>query len=387
MTVSPPDLSTPDRAGPSADLTALRIGFVPLVDCAVLVVAQVLGFARAEGLALDLIRETSWATLRDRLMVGHFDAAHMLAPLPIAAHLGIGHVRVPMVAPLVLGLGGNSIAVSVALWRAMVEAHGGAPTGPVATGAALAQALARSRQGGAPVPTFAMTHPFSGHNYELRWWLAAAGIDPDQDVRLVVIPPPYMVDALKAGQIDGMCVGAPWPSLSVEAGVGRVVVSKQELWPDSPDKVLALRTGWAEAHPDTLDRLVRACVAAATWCADPANRAALAALLAEPAHVGVPADIIERALSGHLKVDPDGLWSTIPGYFTLPDGHALAPQPGHGLWYADAMLQWQQADDPIALRDAVAATWRPDLTARALGLAATPVTDPVATPVGAKRRL
>src|ERR1700730_13961691 len=187
----------------------LILGVIPLLDCASLVVAAERGFAAEEDLELALVRETSWANIRDRVVVVHFDAAHMLGPMTIASTLGVGHVKVPVIAPFALGLGGNAITVSLRLWEQMtsegvsVESDPGTHAAPLKGGGG-----GRKRARREPL-TFAMVYPFSCHNYELRYWLAAAGIDPDRQVRLVVIPPPFLVDALRAGQIDGFCVGEP----------------------------------------------------------------------------------------------------------------------------------------------------------------------------------
>lgn len=362
-------VNTDDRSRCPDDTTApvVRAGFMPLVDAAVLIVAREMGFAAREGIDLVLSRETSWANIRDRLMVGHFDVAHMLAPMPIAAHLGIGHVRMPMITPYALALGGNSIAVSLPVWAAMCDAHGGAPAGPAATARAVAAVARARRVAGAEPLTFAMTYPFSGHNYELRYWLAAGGLDPDVDMRLVVIPPPFMVDAMVAGQIDGMCVGAPWPSLAVESGVGRTITAKAEIWKASPDKVLAARAAWAETHPHLIDALIRACEAATRWCAAPENRLALAALLARPAYVGVPAEVIHRALTGRLKVDPAGEWVDFADYLSFPTDGGTAPAPRHALWFAAQMVRWGQVPSPAEAYAAARAVTRPDIWGRALG--------------------
>lgn len=367
-TVTTDDGHQPQDSPPEAgDRPTVRAGFMPLIDAAVLIVARERGFAAAEGLDLVLARETSWANIRDRLLVGHFDVAHMLAPMPIAAKLGIGHVRMPMIAPYVLALGGNSIAVSQPVWEAMCLAHGDEPAGPGDTSRAVA-AVARSRRAAGAEPlTFAMTYPFSGHNYELRYWLAAGGLDPDVDVRLVVIPPPYMVDAMVAGQIDGMCVGAPWPSLAVENGIGRTVTTKAEIWKASPDKVLAARAAWAETHPHLIDALIRACEAATRWCADPAHHLDLADLLARPAYVGVPAEIIHRALTGRLKVAASGQWVDFPDYLQFPTDGGTAPATRHALWFAAQMLRWGQVPNAAEAYAAAHAVTRPDIWARALG--------------------
>src|SRR5262245_13814632 len=216
----------------------LVVGFIPLLDCAPLVVAAEKGFAADEGIEMVLVRETSWANIRDRLVVGHFDAAHMLGPMAVASSLGIGHLQVPLAAPLSLGLGGNAITVSTALWEQMTVQGASAAAAPGAQGQALRKVVAARARLNKPPLTFAMVYPFSCHNYELRYWLAASGIDPDHDVRLVVLPPPLLVDALRENQVDGFCVGEPWNSLAVDVGVGHIVAATTAIWRASPEKVL-----------------------------------------------------------------------------------------------------------------------------------------------------
>jgi ABC-type nitrate/sulfonate/bicarbonate transport system substrate-binding protein len=217
--------------------------FVPLVDCAVLVAAREQGFAAAEGLELVLVKEPSWASLRDHLCLGHIDCAHALAPLPVALTLGVGQVQVDCVAPFVLGRGGNAITVSTQLFDDMYAKSGlESLSDPAAAGRALA-AVARRRE--EPL-TLGMVFPFSNHNFDLRYWLAAAGIHPDRDVRLVAIPPPLMVDSLQAGLVDGFCVGEPWNSMAAHLGAGRIVATQSQLFPRSAEKVLAFRASYSQ---------------------------------------------------------------------------------------------------------------------------------------------
>src|SRR6201999_4269132 len=150
--------------------------------------------------------------------------------------------------------------------------------------------------------TFGMVYPFSCHNYELRYWLSAAGIDPHHDVRLVVIPPPLLGDTLREGQIDGFCVGEPWNSVAVDAGIGAIVTPTTALWPLSPEKVLGCRAEWAERHPAQLAGLLRALYRAAAWTEAPQNHAEVAQLLAEPRYVGTAAGVLQRALVGRMAL-------------------------------------------------------------------------------------
>lgn len=369
------DLIRPDGALPAAE--RLRIGFIPLVDCAPLVVARDKGFARAEGLALDLVRETSWANIRDRVVLGHFDAAHMLAPMAIAARLGLGHLVSPVVAPFVLNHGGNSIALTPALHREAGTDAWGAFDDPAASGRALAVVTAARASSGREPPTLAIVHPFSAHNYQIRYWLAAAGIDPDRDVRLVVVPPPYMVDAMAEGVVDGACVGAPWPGLAVDAGVGRIAVTTRSIWPMAPEKVLGLRETLIERRPDAVTALLRALDRACAWCAAPDNHAELAELLARPEIVGVAARVILRALTGRLLPERDAAPVAVPDFLgfhgTGAGGPVNRPRAADGLWLAAQMLRWGQTRDTEAAFEAARRAFAPDLYDRALGLAAGPV--------------
>jgi hypothetical protein len=219
----------------------LHIGFIPLVDAAALIVAVDKGFAAAEGLDVTLVREVSWSNVRDKLNIGLFDAAHLLAPVAIASSLGLGHVKVPIVAPFNLGLNGNAITVSPALHAAIMSEIDGDPLDPMATALALSRVVAARRKNGAEPLIFGMTFPFSTHNYQLRFWMAAGGVDPDEDVRLVVLPPPYMVDSLANGQVDAFCVGAPWNSIAVDRGVGFILHFVSDILVRAAEKVLAVR--------------------------------------------------------------------------------------------------------------------------------------------------
>ena len=245
--------------------TPLHIGFIPLVDAAALIIAVDKGFAAAEGLDVTLVREVSWSNVRDKLNIGLFDAAHLLAPVAIASSLGLGHVKVPIVAPFNLGLNGNAITVSPALHAAIMGEIEGDAVDPMATALALARVVANRRKSGAEPLTFGMTFPFSTHNYQLRFWMAAGGVDPDEDVRLVVLPPPYMVDSLANGHVDAFCVGAPWNSVAVDLGVGHILHFVSDILVRAAEKVLAVRQSWSEKNPDVLAALVRAASHAAEY--------------------------------------------------------------------------------------------------------------------------
>ncbi|NQE61205.1 ABC transporter substrate-binding protein [Caulobacter sp. RHG1] len=309
-------------------LSDLRLGFIPLTDCAPLAVAQALGFFEEEGLAVELVREASWATIRDKVAVGALDGAHMLGPMALAAE---GDV----LAPMALNRNGSAVTVSTALAGAVGAA-----------GEGLARIVAARRASGQGLLTFAVVFPQSMHNYLLRDWLVRAGVDPDQDVRLVVIPPPRMVERMRAGEIDGFCVGAPWNAVAEAQGVGRILMVSSQIWPAGPDKVLGVNAALAAHRSDDLRACLRAVIRGAAWADAPQNRDALVALLARPDVVGVDPAALSRALEHEIIFHRD---------------EAGLPQREHALWFLSQMVRWGQLEagrDMEALADRV---YRPDL--------------------------
>jgi two-component system, oxyanion-binding sensor len=346
----------------------LHIGFIPLADAAALIVAVDKGFTAVEGLDVTLVREVSWSNVRDKLNIGLFDAAHLLAPVAIASSLGLGHVRVPIVAPFNLGLNGNAITVSPALHAAIMSQIDGDPLDPMATALALSRVVAARRKSGAEPLTFGMTFPFSTHNYQLRFWMAAGGVDPDEDVRLVVLPPPYMVDSLANGHVDAFCVGAPWNSVAVDLGVGHILHFVADILVRAAEKVLAIRRDRAEKNPAVVAALIRAHFRAAEFIEDPKNRAEAARILAQPERIGVDADVIQRTLDGRLKISPDGTMRESSRYLLVGREGAARPDPVQAAWLYAQMVRWGQASiSPEALKLAKA-VFRPDLYDAALGL-------------------
>jgi two-component system, oxyanion-binding sensor len=358
----------------------LCIGFIPLVDAAALIVAVDKGFAAEEGLDVTLVREVSWSNVRDKLDIGLFEAAHLLAPVAIASSLGLGHVKVPIVAPFNLGLNGNAITVSPALHAAIMSEISGDRFDPMATALALSRVVAARHKSGAEPLTFAMTFPFSTHNYQLRFWMAAGGVDPDEDVRLVVLPPPYMVDSLANGQVDAFCVGAPWNSIAVDRGVGHILHFVSDILVRAAEKVVAVRQSWSEKNPEVVAALIRAAFRAAEFIEDPANRTEAARILAQPERIGVDADVIQRTLDGRLKISPDGTMRESSRYL-LVGREAARPEPVQAAWLYAQMVRWGQATISREALKTAQAVFRPDLYDAALGREEKPV--PASDLVGA----
>jgi NitT/TauT family transport system ATP-binding protein len=321
--------------------TELKVGFMPLLDCALLVVAAEVGMARQQGLSLRLLRESSWANIRDRVAIGHFDAAQMLAPMVVAENLGLGHFKTPLVAPVALGTGGNAITVSRELWMAMQDAGATIGAAPAAAAGALAQVVQRRAVAGSAQLTLAMVFPFSCHNYQLRDWLDSGGIDPDRDVRLVVLPPPLLVDALRSGQVDGFCVGEPWNSLAVDAGIGVIAAVCSDVWPQPPEKVLGMRARFADENPELVARLVHAIHGAALWAADAGNHEDLAQLLAQPRYVGAPARMLLAALSGAIPFEAGREPVRRPQFLALGP-EAIVPRTEYADLILARMQRWGQ---------------------------------------------
>jgi NitT/TauT family transport system ATP-binding protein len=331
----------------------LRIGYVPLTDAAVLVAAAELGFAAREGVEIELERARSWASLRDKLALGHLDGAHILAPLALAAAAGLSGPRAALAAPFALNLNGNALTVSTELWAEM--AGEGAGAGLDATARAFAAAALRRRAAGRAL-TLATVFPHSTHTYQLRLFCERGGLPMEEAARIIVVPPPAMVEALRTGAIDGFCVGSPWNGVAVAAGLGRVAALGVEIMPDAPEKVLALHEGFARGAPTLA--LLRALQAAADWCADPANRPDLARRLAAPRHLDLDVDPILRSLEGRVLAAPDGTERDHPRYLVF-GGASTRPDAGHARWIEERL--GLEAGGPAGR------VYRPDLHDAALG--------------------
>lgn len=342
-------------------LIALSAGFLPLLDSVLLVLAREKGFAADEGLDLHLVKETSWANIRDRAALGHFDFAQMLAPMPIAATLGLNPLSVPMITPMMLGLGNNGVTVSAELWARMADA--GAPTtleaGPV--GAALKRVVAASER----KLRFGVVHQTSSHNYELRYWLSASGIAPDRDIEIVVLPPPLLPEALGSGGIDGYCVGEPWNTVGVKNAGAHIATVKAAIWRSSPDKVIGMRAHWAEANSEIVAGLIRAVHYAAVWCGESANHAEIAEIMAAPHYLGLPAELILPALNGQFDIG-GGVAASVPDHFVPYAKAANFPWTSHAAWFYSQMVRWGEVEHTAERARAAAMTFRPDVYRSAL---------------------
>ena len=373
MSSMPDWLRLASYAGGSEGLekTRLKLGFIPLTDCAPLVIALEKGLFRKYGLDVVLSRQVSWANIRDRVVAGALDGAHMLAAMPIATTLGLGEVKKPIITALSLDLNGNAITVSRELYRRMREADPEAAAERPLTARALAEVIAADRAVGRKIMNFAMVFPFSTHNYLLRYWLAAAGLMPDRDVHLQVIPPPYMVEGLRCGHIVGYCVGEPWNELAVAEGIGRSLITDYEIWNNHPEKVFGLSLEWAERYPNTHKAVLMALLEAAEWIDRPENRMEVVEILCREEYLNVAPDIVKMSMLGSFRYDCDDPPIALPDFNVFHRYAATFPWPSHAVWFLTQMYRWGQLNEALNIRQVAEQVYRPDLyreAARELGL-------------------
>lgn len=311
----------------------VRVGFMPLTDCAPVVMAAVLGFDEQYGIKIALSRATSWSSIRDRLCRGELDAAHALYGLVTGVQLGVGALRHELAVLMGLNWNGQSITLSRAL------AERGAVDGP---------ALARLRGTSRRPWTFGQTFPTGNHAMLLYYWLAAAGIDPLRDVASVTVPPPQMAANLAAGHMDGFCAGEPWSERAVREGYGVTAATSQQVWRDHPGKVLATTADFAGAHPHTCRALIAAVLEAARWIeASDANRHAASEVLASPAYVGLGRELIEPRLFGHYEDGLGHTWQDRHGLRFHEGGAVNFPYLSDAMWFMTQHRRWGLLDaDP-----------------------------------------
>lgn len=325
----------------------VHVGFMPLVDAAPLIVARDMGFAAQERLELNLHRAGNWSMLRDLLDLGRVDAAHMLSPMPVARALGLGGAGPAVETLMVLSMNGQVVGVAPGLARDMRATGADFSFGDAAT---TAQALRAARPEGLRL---GVPFPFSMHAELLQYWLGP-------DVALTTVPPPDMAAAMEAGQIEAFCVGEPWGSQAVELGAAELILSGTAIWSQAPEKVLAARAGWAEAHPDLAGRLMRAVWRAGEWLSEPQNAHLASELLAAPDYLGVDPEIIDRALSGHLLTRQSGHAIRTSALIAFHQGAANFPWRSQAAWIANRMAR-RFGLDPRRAADAAQAIWRSDL--------------------------
>lgn len=340
-----------------AEKPELKFGFIKLTDCAPIVIAKELGFFEEEGLFVEVEAQANWKVLLDRVISGELDGAHMLAGQPIGATIGIGS-KTPVITAFSMDLNGNGITVSNDIWKKMQELDPELakekPKHPI-TADTLATIAKQYKDSGTPLK-FGMVFPVSTHNYELRYWLAAAGISPgyytggdttgttDADILLSVTPPPQMPATLAQGTIQGYCVGEPWNQQAVFKGIGVPVITDYEIWKDNPEKVFGVSEAWATKYPKTHIAVVKALIRAGQWLDESLeNRKKACAILSRPQYVGADVEVIENSMTGTFEYEK-GDKRDLPDFNVFFRYHATYPFYSDCVWYLTQMRRWGQID-------------------------------------------
>lgn len=334
----------------------LTLGFIKLTDMAPLAIAYEKHFFEDEGLYVVLEPQANWKVLLDRVISGELDGAHMLAGQPLAATIGYG-TKAHIVTPFSMDLNGNAITVSNGVWAKMKQEI---PTGadgkvqhPISA-SALVPVIDGYKAEGKPF-NMGMVFPVSTHNYELRYWLAAGGINPGYysdgdatgqiaaDVLLSVTPPPQMPATMEAGTIDGYCVGEPWNQQAVFKGIGVPVITDDEIWKNNPEKVFGLTADFVEENPQTVLALTKALIRAAEWldADNGANRAEAVEILSRPEYVGADAKVIANSMTGHFEYEKGDVREA-PDFNIFFRENATYPFYSDAIWYLTQMRRWGQ---------------------------------------------
>ena len=343
----------------------VSLGFMPLTDCAALVVAKEKGFFEKHGIDAKLNKQKSWSNIRDKVLIGALDGAHMLASMPIATTLGLGTAKKPMLTAFSMALNGNAITVSHELYARMLEADPQAMSETPLTARALKKVIEEDKQQGRPLMTFATVFPTSTHNYDLRYWMAAAGIHPDKDIRLTVIPPACMVANLEARAISGYCVGEPWNELAVKSGVGRSLITKYEIWNNSPEKVFGVNAEWAEEYPNLHNAVIKALIEASSWIEESGNHEEVVSLLAREDYVDASEDVIEMSIAGTYQYARHLDKKSIPDFTVFNRYSANYPWVSHAEWFISQMYRWGQLQEAVDISEVAEQVYRPELYAQA----------------------
>ncbi|ANT60363.1 nitrate ABC transporter substrate-binding protein [Salipiger sp. CCB-MM3] len=334
----------------------LTFGFIKLTDMAPLAVAYEQGYFLDEGLFVTLEAQANWKVLLDGVIGGQLDGAHMLAGQPLAATIGYG-TEAHIITPFSMDLNGNGITVSNEVWEMMKpnipENADGLPQHPISA-EALVPVVEKFNSEGKPF-NMGMVFPVSTHNYELRYWLAAGGLNPgyyspenisgqiSADVMLSVTPPPQMPATLEAGTISGYCVGEPWNQQAVFKGIGVPVVTDYELWKNNPEKVFGITAEFAEENPNTTKAVVKALIRAAMWLDenDNANRMEAVEMLSQPEYVGADAEVIANSMTGTFEYEKGDV-RDVPDFNVFFRHNATYPFYSDAVWYLTQMRRWGQ---------------------------------------------
>lgn len=331
----------------------IKIGMIALTDCSPLVIAHEKGFFKKHGINATISKLASWAAIRDALINGDIQATHMLFGMPIASTMGLGgSAKVPMIIPWILNRNGQAITL-----KADLKSVGGDPK-------ALLPIVQQAKADGKQM-TFAMTFPVGTHAMWMRYYLGAGGIHPDNDVRLITIPPPQMVANMQVGQMDGFCVGEPWNARSIADKIGFTSVTTQEIWPDHPEKVCAFTKEFADKNPALVKDVLKAVHEASIWCDQMANRDEMAQIVSRPTYINCPADIILGRMKGQYDYG-DGRTKQDDRYMIFSDRNCNYPQKKYAIWWLSQFRRWGMVTGTPDYQGIADQVLRPDIYEEAM---------------------
>ena len=313
--------------GPDApEKKEVKIGFIPLTDCASVVMASVLGIDKKYGVTIIPSKEASWAGVRDKLVNGELDFAHVLYGLVYGVHLGIGGAKKDMAVLMTLNNNGQAISLSKKL------ADKGAVDGP-----SLAKLMATEKR----EYTFAQTFPTGTHAMWLYYWMAANGIDPLKDAKSITVPPPQMVANMRVGNMDGFCVGEPWHQRAIMDGIGITAITTQDIWKDHPEKVLSTTAEFTKKYPNTARAVTAAILEAGKWIdSSLANKNKMADTIADKSYVNTSADAINQRILGRYTNGLGKNWDD-PNHMKFYNGGAVNfPYLSDGMWFMTQHKRW-----------------------------------------------
>lgn len=343
----------------SPEKQVVKIGFNPLTDCASIVMAAVLGFDEKYGIKIVPSKESSWASVRDKLLTGELDAAHALYGMVYGTQLGIGSVARDMAVLMNLNRNGQAITLS----RRLAEQG-------ATDGASLAAVMARAPR----TYTFAQTFPTGTHAMWLYYWLAAHGVDPLRDVRAITVPPAQMVPYLKAGHMDGFCAGEPWNHQAIMEGVGITAATSQDIWPEHPEKVLAASGDFVRSHPNTCRAMIAAVLEASRWIdASAANRMAMAEIISGAGYVNTRKDAISQRILGHYQDGMGRCWEDAHALRFHQEGAVNFPYLSDGMWFMTQQRRWGLLKSDPDYHDVASAVHQTSLYREAAEWTETPV--------------
>lgn len=367
----------------------LKFGFIKLTDCAPIVIAKEKGFFEEEGLQVDVEAQPNWKTLLDRVINGELDGSHMLSGQPIAATIGFG-TKAHIITAFTMDLNGNGITVSNSIWEQMQanDPKLKSPTPPHPITAASLRPIVDGKKAEGALMKMGMVFPTSTHNYEIRYWLAAAGIHPgmytesdkvgetNAEVLLSVTPPPMMPTVLEAGNIEGYCVGEPWNQQAVAKGIGVPVTTNYDVWKNNPEKVFGVSKEWADNNPNTHLAVIKALIRAGKWldATDASgkliNREEAVSILAQPNYVGADYDVIKNSMTGFFVFQKTDR-RPMPDFNVFFKYHCTYPWYSDGVWFLTQMRRWGQITEPKPAdwyHDTAKSVYRPDIYKQAASM-------------------